>query len=301
MDMMLRSQGLTEGGVGQRMALITSDPRFSYPPTSEGRAAALADADTHIKAAEAKLGGWFHSAPKAKLEIRAAPAYAVGSFTGGYYEAPPLNGAQAGALVLNFDPRGGLNKIDLPTLVYHEAEPGHHLQAARALERADLPLLRRLITFNAFSEGWAVYAEQLADEMGLYDGDPYGRLGYLRWQMWRAARLVVDTGLHAQHWTRAQAIAYLEDVTGDAPAIIELEVDRYTIEPGQACGYELGRDEIVRLRDKARAALGARFDIRNFHDVVLNDGELPPAALEARVDAWLARPNGAGGGAQAAR
>ena len=301
LDMMLRSQGLTEGSVGQRLAQLTSDARFAYPATPEGRAAALADIDTRLANVGAKLRGWFSGVPDTELEVRAAPDYAVNSFAGGYYEAPPLNGRAAGAFVVNLDPHGGLNKIDLPTLVYHEAEPGHHLQVTRAIARADLPLLRRLINFNAYSEGWAVYAEQLADEMGQYDGDPYGRLGFLRWQIWRAARLVVDTGIHSGHWTREQAIAYLTETTGDTPAVIALEVDRYLTEPGQACGYEIGREEIVQLRDRARAALGTRFDIRDFHDAILGEGELPPEALEARVNAWLASSRASNGGNRSAR
>jgi uncharacterized protein (DUF885 family) len=295
MDMMLRSQGLTDGSVGQRMALLTADPRYAYPATPEGRAMILVDADARLKGVSARLSRWFLHSPQTPLEIRVAPSYAAASIAGGYYEAPPLNRARPGALVLNLDARPGLNRIDLATLVYHEGLPGHHLQAARAIERADAPLLRRLISFNAFSEGWALYGEQLADEMGLYDGDPVARLGYLRWQMWRAARLVVDVGIHAGGWSKAQAVAYLLDTTGDTPEVIEAEVERYAAMPGQACGYELGRAEIVRLRDKARAALGAQFDIRDFHEAILARGDLPPEALEAQVDDWLAGVRGGGG------
>lgn len=287
LDMMLRSQGLTDGTVGQRLALLTADPRYAYEPTPEGNAQALADVDKRLRGIEGRLPRWFGAGPKAKLQVRPASSFAAASFSGGFYEAPPLNGSRPGAFILNLGGHGGLNKIDLATLVYHEAEPGHHLQISRALERADAPVLRRLIGFNAFSEGWALYAEQLADEMGVYDGDPIARIGYLRWQIWRAARLVVDTGMHAEHWNKAQAMAYLADTTGDSADVIEIEIERYAAMPGQACGYELGRQEIVRLRDKARAALGARFDIRDFHEAILAEGDLPPAALEARVDAWL--------------
>ena len=267
--------------------MLTADPRYAYEPTPADNAQALADVDKRLRGIEARLPRWFVAGPKAKLQVRPASSFAAASFSGGFYEAPPLNGSRPGAFILNLAGHGGLNKIDLATLVYHEAEPGHHLQISRALERADAPVLRRLIGFNAFSEGWALYAEQLADEMGVYDGDPIARIGYLRWQIWRAARLVVDTGMHAKHWNKAQAIAYLADTTGDSADVIEIEIERYAAMPGQACGYELGRQEIVRLRDKARAALGARFDIRDFHEAILAEGDLPPAALEARVDAWL--------------
>ncbi len=299
-DMMLRSQGLADGSVGQRLALLTADPRYRYDDSEEGRAAALADVQARISGVEARMPRWIRPGKTPPLDVRPAPDYAALSFTGGYYRSPPIEGAAPGAFVINLV-GGGLNKIDLPTLVYHEAMPGHHLQVSRALARRDRPLLRRLIAFNAYSEGWALYAEQLADEMGLYDGDPIGRLGYLRWQLWRAARLVADTGIHAQHWSKAEAVAYLAEVTGDSPALIEKEVERYAAAPGQACGYEIGRMEIVRLRDKARSALGADFDIRDFHDVVLADGDLPLPMLEARVDAWIERAQAAGGGKHAAR
>jgi uncharacterized protein (DUF885 family) len=300
LDMMLRSQGLTAGSVGQRLAQLTADPRYAYGITPEGQAAALADVRARIAAMDQRLPRWFRTLAKTGLEVRPAAATTAPSFSGGFYEAPPLNSRRAGAFILNLT-SGGLNRIDLPTLVYHEAEPGHHLQISRALERTDAPILRRLIGFNAFSEGWGLYAEQLADEMGIYDGDPIGRIGYLRWQMWRAARLVVDTGMHAKHWTRAQAAAYLADTTGDSPEVIDTEIARYAAMPGQACGYELGRELIVRLRDKARAALGAAFDIRDFHEAILAQGDLPPAALEARVDAWIASVSASDGAGKAAR
>jgi uncharacterized protein (DUF885 family) len=143
--------------------------------------------------------------------------------------------------------------------------------------------------FNAYAEGWGLYAEQLVDENSLYTDDPIGRIGYLRWQLWRAARLVVDTGIHAKRWSREQAIDYLVATTGDAPGVAVSEVERYVAWPGQACGYELGRREIVRLREEARRALGARFDLASFHDVVLLGGEVPLTVLESEVEAWIAR------------
>jgi uncharacterized protein (DUF885 family) len=143
------------------------------------------------------------------------------------------------------------------------------------------------LSFNAYSEGWALYAEQFADEQGFYEGDPVGRIGYLRWQLWRAARLVVDTGLHSKGWTRQQAIDYVSATTGDVPAVIATEVDRYIVWPGQACGYELGRREIARLREEARNELGADFDLRGFHDAVLLNGEAPLSVLDTLVRDWI--------------
>jgi uncharacterized protein (DUF885 family) len=182
-----------------------------------------------------------------------------------------------------------ITRIDLPTQDFHEAVPGHHFQTALAQEQEGLPLLRRLMGFNAYSEGWGLYAEQLADENNLYESDHIGRIGYLRWQLWRAARLVVDTGMHAKRWTREQAIDYLLQATGDAPAVIVTEVERYAASPGQACGYELGRREIAHLRDEARRALGDRFDLRAFHDVVVLNGEVPLTVLERIVRTWIAQ------------
>ena len=154
-------------------------------------------------------------------------------------------------------------------------------------EQTGIPLLRRLIQFNAYGEGWGLYAEELADDLGFYDNDPIGRIGYLRWQLWRAARLVVDTGIHSKRWTRQQARDYLAQTTGDAPGTIATEVDRYIVWPGQACSYEIGRREIDRLREHARTELGPDFDLRGFHDAVLLNGEVPLPVLDDLVEAWI--------------
>jgi uncharacterized protein (DUF885 family) len=230
---------------------------------------------------------WFGRLPRARLEVRRVPVYAEAGSSGGYYSPPSLDGTTPGIYYINLRSLAEMTKIDLPTQDYHEAVPGHHFQIALAQEITDAPLMRRLIGFNAYHEGWALYAEQLADEVGFYDNDPVGRIGYLRWQLWRAARLVVDTGLHAQNWTRPQAIDYLVQTTGDAPGTIATEVDRYVVWPGQACGYELGRREIERLREAARNQLGPDFDLRGFHDAVLLQGEVPLPVLDRLVQNWI--------------
>ncbi len=288
MDQALRRMGLTIGTVGERMAAVTADPAHQYPNTDEGRALLLADVQARIARVQRDAPSWFGALPQAQLEVRRVPTAAEAGSSGGYYEAPSLDGTQPGIYYLNLRDTAELTRIDLPTQDYHEAIPGHHLQMALALEQQDQPVLRRLMTFNAYGEGWALYAEQLADEQGYYNADPIGRLGYLRWQMWRAARLVVDTGIHAQRWSREQAIAYLASVTGDVRAVIETEVDRYAALPGQACSYELGRREIARLRDEARQALGPAFTLRDFHDQVLLGGEAPLGLLAARIAGWTA-------------
>lgn len=287
LDVALRRLGLTEGPVGARLSLMTADPRYRYPDSDEGRAELMADVRRRIDAVMQRAPQWFGTLPQAPLEIQRVPALAEASAPGAYYSPPSLDGATPGFYYLNLRNLGELTRIDLPTQDFHEAVPGHHFQIALAQERTDAPLLARLVSFNAYSEGWALYAEQLADESGLFDADPVGRVGYLRWQLWRAARLVVDTGLHAQGWPRQQAVDYLLSVTGDARGVIETEVDRYVTWPGQACGYELGRREIVALRDMARNQLGPEFDLRGFHDAVLLNGELPLAILGGVVRAWI--------------
>ncbi|KAF0177639.1 MAG: DUF885 family protein [Hyphomonadaceae bacterium] len=289
LDGALRVQGLTEGPPGQRLAQFSADPRFQYPPTDEGRAQLIADVNGRVQAIMARAPQWFGTLPKAKLEVRRVPLLLEASQSGAYYEAPSLDGAQPGVYYINLRDLAQMTKIDLPTQDYHEAAPGHHFQIALAQEQERLPLIRRIAGFNAFAEGWGLYAEQLVDEAGLYESDPVGRIGFLRWRLWRAARLVVDTGIHAYGWNREQAIAYLIGVTGDNPAVVTSEVERYAVWPGQACGYEIGRIEIERLREKAQRGLGPKFDLKTFHDVVLLNGSVPLTVLEAQIDRWITR------------
>ncbi len=289
MEAALRRVGLTEGTIGARLAQLTADPQYAYPETEEGRAQLMADVRARVDAIMRLAPQWFAHLPRSRMDVRRVPAIAEAGSSGAYYESPALDGSAPGVYYINLRDLSEMTRIDLPTQDYHEAVPGHHFQIALAQEQEGLPLLRRLIGFNAYSEGWALYGEQLADENNLYANDPIGRIGYLRWQLWRAARLVVDTGLHAKRWSREQAIEYMSSVTGDAPAVIATEIERYAASPGQACGYELGRREIARLRDVARTALGSRFDLRRFHDAVLLNGEVPLTVLAANIDAWIAR------------
>jgi uncharacterized protein (DUF885 family) len=225
--------------------------------------------------------------PQARLEVRRVPEFLEAGAPGAYYVQPSLDGETPGVYYINLRNLGEMTRIDLPTQDFHEAAPGHHFQIALAQEIPDAPLLRRLTSFNAYAEGWGLYAEELADEQGFHEGDPVGRIGFLRWQLWRAARLVVDTGLHAQGWSRQRAIEYLLATTGDAPGVVTTEVDRYIVWPGQACGYELGRREIARLREEARNELGPDFDLRGFHDAVLLSGEVPLGVLDDLVRNWI--------------
>lgn len=287
LDIALRRVGLTEGPVGARLSQLTADPRYAYEDSDEGRAQLMADVGRRIDHVMRRAPQWFGRMPRAPLEVRRVPAFLEAGQPGAYYNAPSLDGSTPGIYYVNLRDLSEMTRIDLPTQDFHEAAPGHHFQVALAQELTDLPLLRRLITFNAYGEGWGLYAEELADEQGFHDGDPIGRIGFLRWQLWRAARLVVDTGLHAQGWSRQRAIDYLIAVTGDSPGIIATEVDRYIVWPGQACGYELGRREIMRLREAARNELGPDFDLRGFHDAVLLNGETPLSVLDQLVADWI--------------
>jgi uncharacterized protein (DUF885 family) len=287
LDIALRRVGLTEGPVGARLAQLTADPRYAYPDTEEGRAQLLADVQARVARVMERAPQWFGRLPEARLEVRRVPVFAEATQSGAYYNPPSLDGRRPGIYYINMRNLAEMTRIDLPTQDYHEAVPGHHFQIALAQEQTNLPLLRRLMSFNAYSEGWGLYAEQLADEQSFYDGDPVGRLGYLRWQLWRAARLVVDTGIHSMNWSRQQAIDYLLQTTGDTPGVVVSEVDRYIVWPGQACGYEIGRREIARMRENARNQLGPDFDLRGFHDAVLLSGETPLSVLGDVVQDWI--------------
>ncbi len=287
LDIALRRVGLTEGGVGQRLAQLTADPRYRYPDSDEGRAQLMADVRARIDRVMQRAPQWFGSLPRAHLDMRPVPQFAEASAPGGSYSAPSIDGSAPGVYSINLRNLAEMTKIDVPTQDFHEAVPGHHFQMALAQEQTQLPLLRRMISFDAYGEGWGVYAEDFAEEQGFYENDPIGRIGFLRWQLWRAARLVVDTGIHAGHWSRQQALDYLSQTTGDTAPTIATEVDRYMVWPGQACAYELGRREIMRLREHARTELGPDFDLRAFHDVVLLNGEVPLGVLSRLVDEWI--------------
>ncbi len=289
MDGILRGLNLTSGTVGQRMAALSHDPRFISPNTPQGKAKIIATLNDQTKRMQAMLPRYFGRLPKATVLIKAVPTYSEASQPAGYYMPPPVDGSRPGAYYINLRDTSEWPSFALPTLTYHEAIPGHHLQNALTLERQDLPLLRRWLWFAAYGEGWGLYAEELANEMGVYANDPYGRLGYLQSQLFRAARLVVDTGMHAEGWSREQAIGYMARTTGQSVETVTTEVERYAVWPGQACSYMVGRLEIDRLRDKGRAALGPKFDIKRFHDMVLENGAVPLAVLAREADGWIAK------------
>lgn len=295
MDELLRAQGYTEGTVAERVQAISKDRRQVYPNTDAGKAQLIADLNKQITVITTRLPEQFITLPRQKLDIRRVPADIETGAPGGYYQPGTLDGTRPGAYYINLRNTAEWPRFSLPTLTYHEGIPGHHMQNAIAQEAncnetrtTDcMPLIRSsILWFSGYGEGWALYSEQIADEMGMYKDDPIGRLGYLQSMAFRAARLVVDTGLHAKGWSREQAIDYMVGVTGDQPSSIATEVERYIVWPGQACAYMVGRQTINRARDKARAELGAKFDIRAFHDRILLDGPVPLSVLEANIAAW---------------
>ena len=204
----------------------------------------------------------------------------------GYYQSPSLDGSRPGAYYINLVDTRIWPRWALPTLTYHESSPGHHLQIAIALESETTPLLHRNLGFAAYQEGWGLYAEQLAEEIGMYRDMPLGPVGRIQSFLYRAARVVIDTGLHAQGWGRDRAIRYMIDTVGLAPLAAESEIDRYIVWPGQATSYKIGHTEIVRLREEARARMGARFDLKGFHDTVLLGGAMPLEVLGRVVREW---------------
>ena len=286
MDAILIAEGLTNGPVASRFTEIGQRADMRYPNTDEGREELLGDLNVQVEEIMAQADQWFGALPTQSVEVRRIPVYEQDTAPGGYYSSPSLDGTRPGIYWINLKDTGDWPKHTLKTLTYHEAVPGHHFQ--RSLERAaDMPLIRNMLGYSEFAEGWALYAEKLAAEMGMYDDDPLGDLGRLQSELFRAARLVVDTGLHHKQWTREQAIDYMLSVTGDTPASVTREIERYAVWPGQATSYKLGMIAMEELRAKAERELGDDFDIKAFHDEVLLNGAMPLPVLEARINRWI--------------
>jgi uncharacterized protein (DUF885 family) len=282
----MKAQGLTKGTVGQRLRSMYS-AKFSYPNTDAGKAKLIADLNEKVKKITARLPEVFGTLPKTKLVIKRVPKYIEAGQAGGYYNAGSLDGKRPGIYYINLRDTREQPTWALSTLTYHEGIPGHHLQGTLQNETS-LPLIRKVLGFSAYSEGWALYAEQLADEIGMYKGDPFGEIGYLHDAMFRAVRLVVDTGMHAKRWSREQAVRYYTDSIGDPEASAITEVERYCVWPGQACAYMLGKVTWLAERARAKKELGARFDIRKFHDAGLLSGEMPLTVLHDTVSRYIA-------------
>ena len=276
-----------KGSLPEFFEAVRKDPRFYYPDTPEGKAAYLAEATRVIDDMRARLPQLFRTLPKASMIVKAVEPFRERSAGKAFYSSPSADGKRPGIYYANLYRMADMPKYELPALAYHEGIPGHHMQLAIAGELEELPRFRRFGGFTAYSEGWGLYTERLPKELGLY-ADPYEDFGRLTMEMTRAVRLVVDTGLHAKRWTREQVIQYhLEKLPMTRDAATKA-TERYIVMPGQATAYTVGMLKIMELREKAKRALGPRFDIRDFHDVVLRSGALPLDLLEQQVDAWIA-------------
>ncbi len=289
MDTILKTLGLTRGTVGERMTALGKDARFTFPNDDAGRAQIMTLVQDRLADIRGRMPRAFGTLAPGKVEVRRIPVAEEAGAPGAYGGPGSIDGKVPGRMWINLRTTDIWTRYSLPTLVYHESIPGHVWQGEYTFR---LPLVRSLLAFNAFSEGWALYAEQLGDELGAYDGDPVGRLGYLQSIAFRACRMVVDTGLHAKRWTRQQAIDWFAQTNGSSVDEVSGEVDRYCSWPGQACGYKVGHSEINRLRGRAQAALGARYDFRAFNDAVVQGGGVPMTVLERNVDAFVKKRRG---------
>jgi uncharacterized protein (DUF885 family) len=285
MDAILKKEGYTQGSVGARMEALAKDPRFAFPESDAGRAEIMKILNSRIDDIRGRMPQAFHTLVKGNVEVKRIPAVEEAGAPGAYGGAGTIDGSVPGRLWINLRSTGLWTRYSLPDLAYHEAIPGHAWQGEYTFK---MPLIRSLLQFNAYSEGWALYAEQLADELGVYASNPAEKLGYLQSLGFRCCRLVVDTGLHAKRWTREQAIRWFVEANGSSLDEVQGEVDRYCSWPGQACGYKVGHSEINRLRDRARTALGGRYDFKAFNDAVVLAGGVPMTVLGHVVDRHVA-------------
>ena len=285
MDALLRPLGYTEGSVGKRMAALGRDPRYLFPNDDKGRAQVIAYAEGRIAGIRPHLPQLFGTLVPGNVVVTRIPAAEEPGAAGAYGGQGSADGTIPGRFWINLASTDRWPRFSIPSTTYHEAIPGHVWQGEYTLRQ---PIARTLLRFSAHGEGWALYAEQLADEVGVYEGEPAGRLGYLQSMAFRACRLVVDTGLHAKRWSREQAIRWFAEENGQSEGEVTAEVERYCSWPGQACAYKVGHSEINRLRDKVKAALGARYDRRAFNDAVLAAGPVPLTVLARAVDAHVA-------------
>ena len=281
-DGLLKSQGMTQGSVPERLKGLREDPRFRFANTDAGREELLAFVNAEMAAIRARMPEVFPRIPRGDFEVRRVPVSIESGAPGGYAQGGSLDGSRPGIYYINLRDTAEWPRWTLKTLTYHEAAPGHLFQGQLAREAGELPLYRRVGGFSAYGEGWGLYSERLAAEMGVYEDDPFGEIGYLESFLFRACRLVVDTGLHHHDWSREQAIRYFEENIGDPNTA---EVERYCASPGQACSYKIGETFMSKLRDELQARPG--FDIKRFHAAMIDGGNIPLTVLERRVRAAM--------------
>src|SRR5437867_578250 len=287
MRAILDANGFAGQPIGRSMEKLAKDPHFLFSNDDKGRADAMAEYTRLITEATERSKQLFLTTPRAKLEVRRVPQFKEATAPGAYYEGAAMDGTRPGVFYANFRDMREVPKWSMPTLAYHEAVPGHHWKISTAQELKGLPQFRKIIPFTAYAEGWALYCEWLAKRVGWYDADPFGDLGRLQAELFRAVRLVVDTGIHAKRWTREQAIAYMREKTGMGEKEVTAEIERYIVSPAQACAYKVGMLKIQELRAHAEQELGTRFDQREFHDALLKNGALPLEILEEQVNDYI--------------
>jgi uncharacterized protein (DUF885 family) len=279
------SQGFTSA-----IESLAAEEKFYYPDTKEGRDQILIDYQTILDEINVGLDSAFRIRPKASMKVRRIPEFKEKTAPGAYYQQPSIDGSRPGMFFANLYDIKATPKYSMRTLAYHEGIPGHHFQIAIAMELEGMPLFRRMSPFTAYTEGWALYTERLAWDLGFQD-DPFDNIGRLQAELFRAVRLVVDTGIHHKRWTRQEAIDYMVANTGMAQSDVVSEIERYIVMPGQATSYKVGMMKILELRDKAKSSLGDKFDLRDFHDVILKNGAVPLDILTRLVDQYIADKN----------
>ncbi len=289
MRTLLDANGYAGQPIGVAMRALGKDPRFQFPNDDKGRAEALARYQSLLDEATRNCAQLFSHTPASRCEVRRVPVFKEATAPGAYYETAALDGTRPGVFYANLRSMEEVQKWSMPTLAYHEGVPGHHWQLSTAQELHGLPQFRKILPFTAYVEGWALYAEWLAKDAGWYAHDPFGDLGRLQAELFRAVRLVVDTGIHAKRWTREQAIAYMLEQTGMGEKEVTAEIERYIVAPGQACAYKVGMLKIRELRARAERELGAKFDLKEFHDQILHNGALPLEILEDEVNGYIAK------------
>ncbi|WP_010178378.1 DUF885 family protein [Glaciecola sp. HTCC2999] len=275
-----------EGTLSEFFTFMRTDPQFYYPDSDQGRADYMADAKAYIDKMEAKIPEYFGLTPKSPMVVKRVEAFREQSAGKAFYQSPAVDGSRPGIYYANLFDMMAMPTYQMEALAYHEGIPGHHMQRAITQELEGIPDFQKYASFTAYTEGWGLYTEELGKDMGFY-ADPYSDFGRLAMELWRACRLVVDTGLHAKQWSREKAIDYLVENTPNAKYDAVKAIERYIAMPGQATAYMIGKLKIMELRDKARNALGEDFDIRSFHDEVLKDGPVPLSLLEAKIDTWI--------------
>ena len=288
LDAEMKKQGYSKGTVGERLVALAGQPGQLYPNTDAGKADAIAYCNARLASIRGRLPTVFERVPPYAFEVRRVPAQTEAGAAAAFSQSPAIDGSRPGIVYFNLRDARDWPKYDLSTTTFHEGLPGHQLEGGLALSNTRLPLIRKISGFSGYGEGWALYAEQLADEMGMYADDPAGRIGYLSAQLFRANRCIVDTGLHHYRWTRERAVKQFRDAVGYTESRAGGEVDRYCVNPGQACSYKLGHSTFVAVRDKAKAAQGARFDLKAYHTAVLRHGRVPLDVLTQVGDRWMA-------------